>query len=909
MAQLHLNSISDAHNRKDLENTLHSLPDGLDDAYSKTLDRIRKQTKKDAVLAERILSWISLALRPLTTKELQHALVVVEDGTSIDEQMITHEEILISVCCGFVVIDRESSIIRLVHFTLREHLSRQQHNWKSQANLASSCLQYLSFDVFAHGPCKTDNEMKERMNDYPLLVYAASYWGEHARKAGEPDQSLMRFILNFLDNKETLASSKQADEVDLPRHLHHRCGSQCYPQEVTGLQVAASFGLEAVVCKLLDQGAQLMGRDSYGRTAFDIAALRGQDRVVLLLLNSGVDLSPDEGNGTSALQCAALNGRTTTMKLLVERGVGINSVDIRFAALHIASREGHKEAVEWLLKNGAEVNLKGKLQRTPLHFAAESGHNDVASVLIDNGGDILVRDEAGSTPLHLACQGGDVALVQMLLSRGSSTEDRTATKETPLMFASRWAHLGVVKLLLDHGADVLATSEDGITTLHAAMQGFRLQRLECGHKSDGNGLDVVRRAIQDCCGAIVRLLISAGADINAEDNKSGGTPLMWASRIGLEMAVRHLIESGAKLECPDRWGFTPLIMAVVCGSDSIVEILLDAGASIESPGQSTALHVAAHWGQLSISQILLNKGARISATDKSGRTALHSLASRRQSLETGEMFAHELDDEKAKDLEELVLREAREHHITIANLLLNAHANIDAIDEENETPLFLAARNNHESLFRHFLTCGADARITNLKGESVLHVAATSGNDNILRILLENGPDLEAVDKLGVPALYHACIRQNNRAAELLLQHGANVNARYPNVPTALHLAARSGNESIVRLLLDHKADVDAVDERGSTPLHYTAYMLDLEKLEELMRSREPTDLAHLTAYLYATMISSENVYSLLVARGADENSKDSNGLSAQQAHSRVLQLILGHLSHSMINLDLTNES
>ncbi|EXJ66015.1 uncharacterized protein A1O5_10992, partial [Cladophialophora psammophila CBS 110553] len=192
-------------------------------------------------------------------------------------------------------------------------------------------------------------------------------------------------------------------------------------------------------------------------------------------------------------------------------------------------------------------------------------------------------------------------------------------------------------------------------------------------------------------------------------------------------------------------------------------------------------------------------------------------------------------------------------------------------DGENETPLFLAARNNYKSLFRHLLTSGANPRIKNLREESVLYVAATSGSDSILQMLLENEPELEGVDKLSLTVLYHAYIRHNNRAAELLLRHGANANSRHSNLPIALHIAARSGNESIVRLLLDYKADPDVVDEYGSTPLHYAAYMLDLEKLN-FMRSR---DLTALIGYLHATMNSSQEIYSLLTAHGADENSKD----------------------------------
>ena len=66
---------------------------------------------------------------------------------------------------------------------------------------------------------------------------------------------------------------------------------------------------------------------------------------------------------------------------------------------------GHKEIVELLIAEGADVNAKRNTGVTPLHHAAWNGHKEVAELLIANGADVNAKIEGGShkgnTPLPL----------------------------------------------------------------------------------------------------------------------------------------------------------------------------------------------------------------------------------------------------------------------------------------------------------------------------------------------------------------------------------------------------------------------------------------------------------------------------------------------------------------------------
>lgn len=102
------------HNRKAIRDTLRHLPKGLENTYAEAMCRIEGQNQEDRELAEKVLSWISYACRPLSITELQYAVAVEIGETEIEIDALPDEEILISICAGMVVIDIESNAVRLV---------------------------------------------------------------------------------------------------------------------------------------------------------------------------------------------------------------------------------------------------------------------------------------------------------------------------------------------------------------------------------------------------------------------------------------------------------------------------------------------------------------------------------------------------------------------------------------------------------------------------------------------------------------------------------------------------------------------------------------------------------------------------------------------------------------------------
>src|SRR4051812_24021010 len=107
----------------------------------------------------------------MTVMELRHALAVELGDTDMDEEALPDGEDLGSVCAGLVTIDRDSNVIRFVHYTTQQHFVDLFP--RAHAEIAKTCLTYLSFDRFKEGYCQTDKNMETRLRDYPLLGYAS----------------------------------------------------------------------------------------------------------------------------------------------------------------------------------------------------------------------------------------------------------------------------------------------------------------------------------------------------------------------------------------------------------------------------------------------------------------------------------------------------------------------------------------------------------------------------------------------------------------------------------------------------------------------------------------------------------------------------------------------------------------
>ncbi|MEE8573847.1 MAG: ankyrin repeat domain-containing protein [Thermodesulfobacteriota bacterium] len=149
-----------------------------------------------------------------------------------------------------------------------------------------------------------------------------------------------------------------------------------------------------------------------------------QNRLYLFLfiLIAAVLILPATARAESDIFDAAKNGNLTKARSLIASGVNLHAMDGNgYTAIIIASREGHTEIVELLIKNGANVNsiARNEYAYNSVMKAAWKGHNDILVILIDAGADVNHVNREGETALQIAYANGNKKGAMILKNAGA----------------------------------------------------------------------------------------------------------------------------------------------------------------------------------------------------------------------------------------------------------------------------------------------------------------------------------------------------------------------------------------------------------------------------------------------------------------------------------------------------------
>ena len=491
----------------------------LGDVYDETLQRIREQNEGLSRLGMQVLMWVSHSQRPLQIHEPCHALAVEIRSTDQDLDNAPSFDTVLDSCLGLVIMDKNSTL-RLIHESLREHLSNRNIFPRAHQTLAEICLTCLNFSEVNNLPASCTPDLPYTS----FLKYSSLYWGIHAKvELSNHAKSLAVELLSRSDGR--------ISTTILFQHLvHHHHRFSHY--QFTGLHCASYFGIGEVVKALIEiQSSDINQADCIGCTPLMWAARQGNERVVRLLLARGdVDPEKPEMHGVTPLWAASSRGHEPVVRQLLARdNVNPDKPDnFGRTPLWGASADGHEEVVRLLLaRDDVNPNTTDNEEQTALWCASFSGHEGVVKILLARDDVNPNKQDYGESPLWGASSEGQEGVVRILLARGDVNPDEPVYDgETPLWKASDMGFEGVVRLLL---------ARDDVNP----------------DKPDDHGRTPLALAAAGGYGDVVRLLL-ARADVNpAKPDDQGQTPLQVASMNGHGEVVALIQARIAATSSPD----------------------------------------------------------------------------------------------------------------------------------------------------------------------------------------------------------------------------------------------------------------------------------------------------------------------------------------------------------------------
>lgn len=428
----------------------------------------------------------------------------------------------------------------------------------------------------------------------------------------------------------------------------------------------------------------------------------------------------------------------------------------------------------------------------PLHIAAFFGITYWASHLINVKGLKVSEFSGNHNALQAAARACDsTRMLALLLAQPDANAieyDQSADETSGLMPALHtWLRKSgdpkAVQLFANHGVDFSAPYEKtGDTALHF---------LASSRSNDPASFEII-------------LKTNPKDGINIR-NKWGTTPLhcvLWRPNVSVEL-LRALIKAGADINAENSGSTRPLQSACRYGETEIVKTLLEskiADINDEDSLGNTALHTAALSGSDKCVEALIASKINVNHQNKQGRTALHLAA--------------------------------WEGHLETVKVLVDASAKLDSADGHQRTPFWFACYGKSEPTARYLLDtlkekCFTIEKINtpSKRQRSPLRLAATRGFDHILTELIEMssaaGLDVPSVlnvqdTKIKATALMRAAWRGHVECVRILLSHGIDPSLTDHENRNALTLARSQWQhtgekvfEQIILALLDHATDED----------------------------------------------------------------------------------------------------
>lgn len=509
-----------------------------------------------------------------------------------------------------------------------------------------------------------------------------------------------------------------------------------------------------------------------------VAKMALNEPLVLALADAGADLTPLKDH----LLWATYTGRARLVKALAEIGANAHIGEPLLIALGWRSAD----MVQSLIAAGADPNANDS-QDSPLLKAIKTNQTESACMLLRAGADPARKNPRDEIAIAEAAARGNSKVLDALIAAGADVNQTSLAaiggKSGPDAFAKLLKTLVKQKFA---GLSVIGTKR--LPQFHVTPL---ILAVAFGHAD------------------AVRMLLDAGADVNAKDG-NGVTPLEWAARQKNAKIIKLLRDAGAakRIDAPEE----RLLVAAEQGNAIAVKRLLAEGAQIDARDRRdktagrTALMLAAANGHIKTVELLLKSGADLRMTDDPQGAPARGL---RAMLSEGGLSAL---SEYRLGRTALMLA-AETGHETIVDSLLRAGAEVDAFDYARCTPLYVAAASGRAKGARRLIAGGANVNFRGPQRTTPLLAAVEAGSIEVVKALLDARAKVVVKDSDGESPLISAALSGRPDILRLLLAVPADERIPQAMLDEALQFGASADCGKRLRSGRRQKADEDVVLE------------------------------------------------------------------------------------------------